>query len=412
MTLSDKQLVERCCGQRCKRPTACERHQHTGPYRGFDSRAAYYEHYSNIENYRDELPAMAQYSREAKAEQRGVNNMATQVRTRDGGGGGGNRAGGNVVDMSNLKEFAARLNAGIQKSQSSTVIAGGGKPLLRLRKELGWQFGPSNEQVQEGSQWAVNIFTLSHGWQCWVRQKANDKGVLKGEVFVPITSDKPPRPAPIDGTEFEEARSFELKCTLGDDEGLEVQYKVRSIGGLRACSDLVDAISEQLVHDPAHATPVIELEMDSYEHKGLGTLVYIPIFKIVEWTDYHINNMPADASGDEDVEQLDATGDPPFDPEPDDNGEDDDNGEAFDEVEPPHQPAQRPRTQPTRPAAPQPTQRQRPAAAAAQPAQRQRPAAATAAATAKPSLKTTSAGKPTTKAAEAPRQGQRRRPGR
>ena len=80
-------------------------------------------------------------------------------------------------------ELAARFMKGIAESRATTVIAGGGKPFLRMLKSSEWVFGPGNEEVQEGSHWVVNIMSLAHGCSCWVDTGEGQKNELKGEVM-------------------------------------------------------------------------------------------------------------------------------------------------------------------------------------------------------------------------------------
>src|SRR6478736_2549700 len=172
----------------------------------------------------------------------------------------------------NLADYAAKLQTGIADSRASTVIAGGGKPLLRLLKSGEWVFGASNEEVQEGSSWAVNVLSLAHGWSCWVEGEGNQKNELKGEILVSMTEPKPVRPPPIQGFDYAEVRAFELKCMDGDDEGTEVLHKTSSVGGMRAVDALLAAIYRQLADDPAHACPVVSLDVDSYQHSKWGKI--------------------------------------------------------------------------------------------------------------------------------------------
>ena len=48
-------------------------------------------------------------------------------------------------------DFLQKLSSGIAESRATTIIAGGGKPLLRLLKGGHWVFGQGNEEVQPGS---------------------------------------------------------------------------------------------------------------------------------------------------------------------------------------------------------------------------------------------------------------------
>jgi len=180
--------------------------------------------------------------------------------------------------------FVQQLLGGIAESRASTPIGGGGQDYLRLLKRGQWGFGAENEPVQKGSTWAVNVMSLQHGWNCWVNGEGNNKNELKGEIMVSMTQPKPLRPAPIEGTDYKEQRSFELKCLDGDDAGHEVIYKINSDGGMRAVDALLAEIQKQLVNDPTHPCPVLELGETSYNHPKWGE-TFKPILTIVGWVD-------------------------------------------------------------------------------------------------------------------------------
>ena len=181
-----------------------------------------------------------------------------------------------------MADYAKSLASGIQESRQQTVIAGGGKDLLRLLKSGEWVFGATNEEVQEGSSWIVNIRTLGHGWACWVEGVGNNKNELAGEVMAPMNTPKPQRPPPIGETAYQEQRWFELKCMDGDDEGKEVMHKTGSVGGMRAVDGLLADIFRQLNSNPEYSFPVIQLEVDSYQHTKWGK-IYTPVFNITGW---------------------------------------------------------------------------------------------------------------------------------
>jgi len=178
-----------------------------------------------------------------------------------------------------MADLAKQLSAGIAESRSQTVIPGG-KPFLRLLKDGSWVYGGEDIEVEEGSRWCVNVLSLAHGWCCWV--DVGGKNELKGETMVPMSRPRPAQPAPIMGKDFSEQRSFELKCMDGEDAGTEVQYKVASIGGMRAVDGLLAEIQTQLLQNPEFAFPVLELAADHYNHKKYGK-TYTPILNRVGW---------------------------------------------------------------------------------------------------------------------------------
>jgi hypothetical protein len=181
-------------------------------------------------------------------------------------------------------DFVKSLMNGIADSRAGSTTGYSGKPLLRLMKSGEWVFGQENIEVQEGSRWCVNVMSLEHGWTCWVDNGSKNK--LAGEVMAPVNVPRPPKPAPIDGTEFKEQRNMELKCLDGEDAGTEVLYKASSYGGLKASVKLMDEVYRQLARDPHHPCPVLELRSDTYPHSKWGQVVE-PILVVVGWADMH-----------------------------------------------------------------------------------------------------------------------------
>lgn len=179
-------------------------------------------------------------------------------------------------------DFANQLGAGIAESRATTRLASG-KPFLRMMKSGDWVFGQTNEEVQPGSHWAVNIMSLAHGWCCWV--DTGSKNELKGEVMDSMTRPKPPRPGPIDGTPFAEQRQFDLKCINGDDKGTEVLFKTNSLGGMKAVDGLLVDIQKRLAAPDgrAYPCPVLELGEEYYDHSKYGR-IYTPVLKVVGWS--------------------------------------------------------------------------------------------------------------------------------
>src|SRR4030095_16820073 len=188
-------------------------------------------------------------------------------------------------------DFAAKLMSGIAQSRATTVTRGGGKDLLRLLKSGEWVFGQQNEEVQQGSQWVVNVMSLVHGWVCWVEGSGNNKNSKRGEVMISMTEEKPACPRPIDNTPYKEQRAFELKCLNGDDAGTEVRHEITSIGGLRAVDGLLAKIHARLAVDPVYCCPVLTFGVDSYPHPKWGK-IYTPVYDIVAWADMNGEKAP------------------------------------------------------------------------------------------------------------------------
>ena len=199
--------------------------------------------------------------------------------------------------------YADSLVAGVRNSRAVTPVAGG-KPFLRLTRAGQLVFGTSNDPVQEGSDWAINPHSIGHGWVCWAVIKPGQPPAankLLGEAMAPITSPKPLMPDPIVGGEWKSQYGFDLKCLTGDDEGLEVQYRVNSLGGVRAVDNLLGKCTDHWVKDKQHIVPIVQITSDYYDNKTYGGQTYFPIFTITGWMDMEGNQIDdgVDAIADE-----------------------------------------------------------------------------------------------------------------
>jgi len=174
-------------------------------------------------------------------------------------------------------DFGDSLMKGIEQTRS-TITTGGGKPFLRLTRAGDYIYGPQNIDVQDGSQWAVNLAALEHGWVCW------GDGELLGQIMVDVRLPQPARPLPLEGYAFEAQFGMGLACITGEDKGLEVIYKNNSLGYKKAFDQLLADVRARYLLDQAFYWPVLELETSSYPHKKYGQ-IFEPVFKIVGWAD-------------------------------------------------------------------------------------------------------------------------------
>ena len=175
-------------------------------------------------------------------------------------------------------DFGANLMKGIEQTRSTLSTGGGGKPFMRLSRAGEYIYGPQNIDVQQGSQWAVNLAGLEHGWVCW------GDGELLGQIMCSVQLPLPVRPATIEGYAFEGQWGMGLACVKGDDKGLEVVYKNNSLGFRKAFDKLLSDIRSRYVIDQQFYWPVIELLTSDYPHKKYGK-IFEPIFNIVGWAD-------------------------------------------------------------------------------------------------------------------------------
>jgi len=188
-------------------------------------------------------------------------------------------------------DLADRLLAGIEESQATTMVAGGGKDLIKLSKNNGtWNIGQADEPMQVGSRWVINLLSVCHGWICWSNYPGTRKNERLGEVMVPMSEPKPRKPDPIESFPFGEQRSFEAVCIDGEDIGADVMFKNGSTGTLKGFRKLEDAIKAQLRSNRAFPNPVIQFKSDKYKHAQYYW-IWNPIFEVVDWADMGGNLM-------------------------------------------------------------------------------------------------------------------------
>lgn len=205
-------------------------------------------------------------------------------------------AGSAVASLQSLKQ-------GLQNVQS-TIVARGGDPFLRMGTDGVWVYGPENIEVEEGSVWAVNPFSIMHGWASWTDHPGKQKNELVGEVMVPMTSPLPPQHEMRDtGWDWAQQLSMVLVCIKGEDEGEQVLYKTTSIGGSTAVKGVIGDIMAQLDKDPGKPVPCLRLENSHYNHAKYGK-TYTPVFAIDHWAAL-TDDLPTEIdSGEEEVAET------------------------------------------------------------------------------------------------------------
>lgn len=170
------------------------------------------------------------------------------------------------------------LSAALKKNVASIAPSGG--VILKFDKTGAWVFGANADEVEEGSQWAVNPYSFCHGLIAW------GDGQPVGEVMAPMTDDMPapgPLPVGVDDKGWQHQVGLSLKCLTGADAGMEVRYTTTSVGGKRAVQALGIAIAEQIDEDQTKPVAIVTLESDSYKHSSYGK-VFTPIFEIEGFT--------------------------------------------------------------------------------------------------------------------------------
>lgn len=180
------------------------------------------------------------------------------------------------VDMNAYKQSLKAMASASKASQ-------GGLPFLRLLRDGLWVYGADNTEVEEGSLWAVNSFSMSIGWIAWGNEGSKEEGTVLGEMLARADELPVSRSAlPDVGAEWTPCVSFDLMCATGEDKGTLVRFKSNSVGGRRAFSDLLQLVSAAMDDGTGKCIPIVKLDADSYPHKKYGK-IYTPIFDIKKW---------------------------------------------------------------------------------------------------------------------------------
>ena len=185
--------------------------------------------------------------------------------------------------MSNLVKFSqANLPAVSSLSTAlrsiTTDVGAGGTVILKMDKTGHWVFGADQTEVEDDATWAVNPFSFVHGFIAW------GDGEVLGEKMVSVAQPLPELDVAPPGAKkgWEPQVGMSLKCTSGEDEGMEARYTVTSVGGKRAVQTLAVAIATQVEKDQSKPVPIVRLKKDHYSHKSYGK-IYTPVFEIVDW---------------------------------------------------------------------------------------------------------------------------------
>jgi len=200
--------------------------------------------------------------------------------------------------MSNLVKFAsaglpavATLATSLRKLESAAPMS---SVILKMDRTGHWIFGADQTEVEDDARWAVNPFSFVHGYIAW------GDGEVLAEKMCSVTEPLPELDAapPSAKKGWEQQVGMMLKCTTGEDAGMEARFTTTSVGGKRAVQTLAVAIATQVEKDPSKPVPIVTLGKDHYQHKSYGR-IYTPVFEIVEW-------VSMDGEADKDVQESDA----------------------------------------------------------------------------------------------------------
>jgi len=153
-----------------------------------------------------------------------------------------------------------------------------GVAILKMDKTGHWVFGADQTEVEDDSTWAINPFSFVHGFIAW------GDGEVLGEKMVSVAEPLPELDAAPGGAKngWQKQVGLSLKCTNGEDEGLECRYATTSVGGVRSVQTLAVTIATQVDKDPTKPVAIVRLKKDHYQHKSYGK-IYTPVFEVVEW---------------------------------------------------------------------------------------------------------------------------------
>ena len=183
----------------------------------------------------------------------------------------------------------ADLLGGLANIQNSIVESGGvasGLPFLSINSNGFWYHGQDRTEVEEGSLWAIDIRTWRHGYIAWPDQKAKERKPL-GERMVPASMPLPALTSlPDVGQPYQLQFAFELLCMSGADAGIRVLYKNGSYGAKVIVQDLVEKVRAQAKVDPTRLSPLVVLDIRSYEHKEWKKTIYNPVLQIQKWLSF------------------------------------------------------------------------------------------------------------------------------
>jgi hypothetical protein len=179
-------------------------------------------------------------------------------------------AGAGLPSAKSLSSALRSMNAGTDTS--------GGMVILKMDKTGHWVFGKDQDEVEEGSRWAVNPMSFVHGYIAW------GEGVVLSEKMAPVSEPLPETgPVPAGAARGWEVQvGVNLRCVSGEDEGMEARYTVTSVGGRKAVTALGNLIADQVDKDEKHIVPVVLLKKEHYQHKSYGR-IYTPVFELLKW---------------------------------------------------------------------------------------------------------------------------------
>jgi hypothetical protein len=209
---------------------------------------------------------------------------------------------------SNLPANILNMATALAQSAAQAGANSGMDAFMKFSKFGEWIYGAENVEVEEGSVWAVNPLGFQHGWTAWGTKAHGTDGQNVGEVMVPSTQPMPlEENLPVVKGEWSKAVGIQMRCTNGEDEGVQVMFKTNSYGGRKAYAALLQAVVARITSGATECMPLVALKADSYQHKTYGK-IFNPIIEVVGWAS-HTDEKPAPATAT--VDRLPPHAEPP-----------------------------------------------------------------------------------------------------
>lgn len=160
-----------------------------------------------------------------------------------------------------------------------------------------WKHGQENDELQDGTQLAVNMMEFARGYICW-----NDGEVME-KILVPVASgqtppqvheltDHGPYKRERDGWSEQSAIKFRSL-----EDGTEFTYQTSSKSGVMALGRLAVTYgknyAQKIDDDGDNLVPIVEVGASSFSPKNdPGITKYAPTMKIVDWISHaELNQM-------------------------------------------------------------------------------------------------------------------------
>lgn len=188
--------------------------------------------------------------------------------------------------MSNVSVFSAANLPSVtdiaKAIQETPMAAANSMMFIKIDKNSGkWVLGSEEDEISSDSLWAINPYSMIHGYICWSVTK-----LKVAEIMVPMWEKLPdPGAIPVgaDPTGWQLQVGWTMKCISGKEAGLEAIFMRTSFGSRK----LFDHLRLQFVNqvnngDKTKVVPIGTLGVSWYNN-AYGSKTANPLFNIVRW---------------------------------------------------------------------------------------------------------------------------------